>query len=254
MLLGGLFIVSFIFTYQKRKVRTVQEIFMLKESFTRTLLQSQLEIQEQTLKNISQEIHDNIGQALSLVKLNLFTIDPSVPESLTTKLEDTKKLVSQAIRDLRDLSHSMNTDFVAEKGLVQSIGYELEMISKASKVHTLFDISGTVFRLNKKIELIIFRIVQEVLNNIIKHANATSIQVKIDFETDIVELQIKDNGQGMDLSPLNQHPAGDGLGIRNMHNRAKMIGGVFEMHSTLNVGTLVKISLPKEIREEDDSF
>ena len=126
-------IVNLLLYYHKRK-RHYVENENLKTEFKQTLLQTQLEIQEQTLKNISQEIHDNIGQALSLAKLNLNTMPPTNDEALQQKILNSKELVSKAITDLRDLSRSLDTDYVQEMGLQRAIEYELEMIKKTGTI------------------------------------------------------------------------------------------------------------------------
>ena len=106
----------------------------IKSDFQQTLLQTQLEIQEQTLKTISEEIHDNIGQALSLAKLKLNTVDFTKQEQLIEKITDSKNLVSKAIQDLRDLSRSLNTDNIAAMGLIRAIEYELELFRKSGYI------------------------------------------------------------------------------------------------------------------------
>src|SRR5262245_47425278 len=120
-----IFIIMFFLLYQKRYYRYLQEKVKLQAQFQETLLQSQIEIQEQTLKTISQEIHDNIGQVLSLAKLNLSTMEIMRLDELQEKIITSKKLVSKAIQDLRDLSKSMNTDNIEALGLVRAIEYEL---------------------------------------------------------------------------------------------------------------------------------
>lgn len=245
MLLGALFIVGFFFTYQRKKIKSSQEIVLLKENFKQTLLQSQLEIQEQTLKNISQEIHDNIGQVLSLAKLNLFTMNPEKPEQLVQKIQDSRNLVSKAIVDLRDLSHSMNTDYIEDLGLIRSIEYELEMILKTGQLNTQLTITGPVTRFDKQKELITFRIVQEVINNIIKHAGAGLIDVRADYSDRDLRVQIRDDGKGMNLYDL-PNGNGSGLGLKSMHNRAGLIGAAFNLESAPGQGTTITIVLPKE--------
>ena len=121
-----LIIIISVYLYNKRKRMQLND----RVKFQQTLLQTQLEIQEQTLKNISQEIHDNIGQALSLAKLNLNTMLVTNDESLQQKILNSKELVSKAITDLRDLSRSLDTDYVQEMGLQRAIEYELELIKK----------------------------------------------------------------------------------------------------------------------------
>ncbi|MDX2046132.1 MAG: sensor histidine kinase [Chitinophagaceae bacterium] len=241
------FAVLFLLIHKKKQKRSFQEKLQLQSQFSQTLLQSQLEIQEQTLKNISQEIHDNIGQALSLAKLNLNTMSLDEPDKLLQKIGNSKELVSKAIVDLRDLSRSLNTDYVEEMGLIRSVEYELEMIRKSGTLQTRLEITGQVYRFDKQKELITFRIVQEVLNNIIKHAKAYNINVHAGYSSGRLELTITDDGQGVDLTPLNENNGDNfGLGIRNMHNRAKLIGAAFSMSSAIGKGTEVKISLPRE--------
>jgi len=116
LVLAG-FVIFFLIMYMRRKTKNILEKQQMQSQFSQTLLQTQLEIQEQTLKNISQEIHDNIGQALSLAKLNLNTMPPINDEALQQKILNSKELVSKAITDLRDLSRSLDTDYVQEMGL-----------------------------------------------------------------------------------------------------------------------------------------
>lgn len=241
------FIFYFIYSYNRKQRENLTEQINLKTQFSQILLQSQLEIQEQTLKNIGEEIHDNIGQVLSLAKLNLNMLPTVSDEATQQKITNTKELVSKAIVDLRGLSRSLDTDFIQDLGLQQAIEYELDMIRKTGTHNTVLEVEGVAFRFDKQKELIAFRIVQEVFNNIIKHAKANKIFVKANYETDNLQLTVIDNGQGVDLSPLNENDHSSfGLGIRNMHNRAKLIGADFNMSSTLGKGTEVKIILQKE--------
>jgi signal transduction histidine kinase len=236
----------------RRKTKNMLEKQQMQSQFSQTLLQTQLEIQEQTLKNISQEIHDNIGQALSLAKLNLNTMPASDNEVLQQKILNSKELVSKAITDLRDLSRSLDTDYVQEMGLQRAIEYELEMIKKTGTIDTSLIVEGTLFRLDKQKELILFRIVQETFNNILKHAGAKTLAVTISYAPAFFTLVIKDDGKGMDLQPLSEEKNNNsGLGIRNMHSRAKLIGADFNMTSSLNQGTEVKINLPIQSNNEN---
>lgn len=239
------FIILFIFLYQKRYYRHLREKEQLKVQFSQELLQSQLEIQEQTLKNIAQEIHDNIGQELSLVKLNLNTMDINKQPELITKINTSKDLVSKAIQGLRDLSRSLNTDAISAMGLCRAIEYELEMISKTEICKTNMDISGDIKKLDEKKELILFRIVQETLHNIIKHAAASTINVSVKFENNKMELDIKDDGKGFNPVSVNENTSSTmGMGIRNMYNRAKLINAEFTIDSIEDKGTEINLNLP----------
>jgi two-component system NarL family sensor kinase len=238
-------IVILVLVYQKKQLHYLREKEQLKVTFEKEILGSKLEIQEQTFINISQEIHDNIGQVLSLVKLNINTMSDASPEALQDKINTSKHLITKAIQDLRDLSKSLNTDYITELGLIRSIEYELELIQKTGSHTVQFNIEGKTYRLEKQQELIFFRIVQEALHNIIRHAKATAIDVQLVFKPEIFTLKIADNGVGFDTSPqeLNNYST-MGLGIRNMRNRANIINTDFKLMSTPEKGTTIILTLP----------
>jgi len=243
LLLLGVLMISFLVLYRNRHRKLLREREQLRLSYERELLKSQLEIQEQTFRHISQEIHDNIGQMLSLAKLNLSTMDPAQQISLEQKITDSKKLVSQAIYDLRNLSHGLNTDYVADMGLPRAIEHELEMIRKSGDQETVFETEGNAYRIDKQREVIIYRIVQETLNNILKHAASRKIIIHLHYSLEEITLTITDNGKGFDLTPLDIDKS-YGLGIKNMYNRARLMGARFQISSTLGEGTSVVVTVP----------
>jgi signal transduction histidine kinase len=160
-------------------------------------------------------------------------------ENAGDKIVNSKELVSKAIHDLRNLSKSLNTDSILASGLIKGIETELSIIDHSGKFKTELQLHGQATRLDPKKELILFRIVQESLNNIIKHSNANSILVKLDFTNPYLKIEVGDNGKGFDVNPENS----GGLGLRNMKNRAELIGGDFYIISNSN-GTIITITLP----------
>ena len=236
------FIVYFIFMYRKKQKLNQLEKTQLMLEYQQNLLQTRLEIQEQTFKNISLEIHDNIGQILSLAKLNLSSIELSDPSVAPEKALSAKNLVSKAIQDLRDLSRSLNTDYVSQMGLARAVEYSLDIIKKTSLYETEMTIEGAIKPFDSRRELILFRIVQEILNNIIKHAQASKIRIALKYGEDSFHLAVSDNGQGFDLNPINDNTS-FGLGIRNMHARANLIGAEFQISSTIGAGSSVILTI-----------
>lgn len=239
ILIAG-FIISFLFIYRNRQLRHSKEKQELYRRFHEELLTTKLEIQEQTLKNISQEIHDNIGQTLSLVKLNLNTIDIQKQNLLQDKIYNSKELVSKAIHDLRNLSKSLSTDSILSEGLIQTIKTELTIVENAGVFQTDMKITGSPITLDPKKEMILFRIVQEAINNIIKHSNADNIFISADFTGEILRIDIKDNGQGFDPQLKSE-----GSGLKNMNNRAHLIEGKVNVYSTTQ-GTTITVTVPTQ--------
>jgi signal transduction histidine kinase len=185
---------------------------------------------------------------LSLAKLNLATANMEQRDMVAQKIQDSHHLISKAIQDLRDLSRSLNSDYVSEMGLLRSIEYELEMIQKTGFMKTALHITGQVYKTDPQKELILFRIVQETLNNVIKHAEADTITVWIAYDLIGITLRVSDNGHGFDISLLSEKDkTKPGLGISSMNNRARIIGADFHITSSMGKGTEVVIQLPKEI-------
>lgn len=243
LLIVSIGIIMLVLVHQRKQLQYLKDKEQLTMSFEKEILESKLEIQEQTMKNISQEIHDNVGQILTLVKLNLNTMTCEAPNKLYEKINNSSELVGKAIQDLRDLSKSLHTDFITEMGLVKSIEYEFEMIKKAGNYKTVLIIEGEPSELPNHHELILFRMFQEVLNNIIKHAKATSVTAKLCFENDNLRMEISDDGAGFNVPSVLANGT-NGLGIKNMYNRAKMIGATFNITSEPHRGTHTEIFLP----------
>ncbi len=236
-------IIILVLIYQKKQLQFVQEKKQFKIILEKEILEAQLEIQEQTLKNISQEIHDNIGQTLSLAKLNLNTINMDQSTHIEEKIYTSKELVSKAILDLRSLSKTLNTDSVLAAGLLKAIEFELTVLDKAGVYKTDLKITGTPVIAHPQKELIIFRIFQEALNNIIKHSKAESIHIEVDFNLDILNLTISDDGNGF-VPDFDNNDMKSGSGLKNMRNRAELIGGSFEIESKSARGTIIKLKVP----------
>jgi signal transduction histidine kinase len=219
-------------------------------AFSKELHEKELETMQRTMKSISGEIHDNVGQILSLAKLTINSIDHSNPKSSQEKLNTSSVLIKKAIHDLRNLASVLSSDGANNEGLIDLIKKELVDLKQAGKHETEFILEGEPYRLIHQLEL--FRIFQEALNNSIKHADASKISVRTSFKPDYFEMQISDNGIGFDMTAIkkNNH---SGLGIRNIQNRAKMISGDVKIETGENSGTsiLVRLTITESKRNED---
>jgi len=236
------FIIFFIFLFNHRKNKLIKDKILMQSQHSQALLQTQLEIQEQTLRTISQEIHDNVGQVLSLAKLNLNTLDIEEGVNKEQKIESSIQLVSKAINDLRDLSRSLNGDKIADLGLQDAIDNELKIIANTGHFATQMITSGEPYKLPPQHEMVLFRIVQESLNNTLKHSKAKNIYIELFYEMDVFKMIINDDGGGFDAGRLEATETG--IGLSNMKNRASLVGALFSIQSNPGHGTSVFIQLP----------
>lgn len=251
LLVGGITITTilvtmitvYIFFYQKRYYQQMREKDQLLSRFQQELLRTQLEIQDQTLKNISNGIHDNIGQLLSLAKLNLNMTDVSSLDAID-KISSSKDLVGKAILDLRGLLRNLSSDKIAKLGLYRAIEYELEQIKKTDLYQTQLEMEGDLPPLDGQKELILFRIVQEALYNIIKNGSAQNINVSLKNSEHDLELVISADRMSVDPAlPEENNGAGQDKSYCKMHKRAKVINVDFTLNRKTQ-STEVKLVLP----------
>ncbi len=243
ILLG--FIVSFLFKYKNRQIKHQAEMESVKEKYNQEILKTQLEIKEQTLKYISEEIHDNVGQVLSLAVLNLSAIELYNTDKAAIKIENITRLVEKAVADLRNLSKTLDADNIANVGLVSIIRFEMDLLEKTGVYKTSFKLSGEEKRLNGQKEIILYRIIQESLNNIIKHAKASFIKINLSFSDSHMSIEIADNGKGFDTSgSTEKNIYKNGAGINNIKKRAHLIGGSLDINSVPSAGTTISMTIP----------
>jgi two-component system, NarL family, sensor kinase len=231
-------IVISIVKYQNKLKKHIEEVNLLKNLYQQEILKAQLEMQEQTFLTISQEIHDNIGQILSLTRLNISTIKIEDQASTIRKIATSKELLDKAIDDLRDLSKRLNIEYLSQQSLSELLKFQLNIIEKTGLYTTFLEVNGEEYPLNAGKKLIVFRIAQEALNNTIKHAKAENISITLDYLPDKIILGIKDDGKGFG-SGIPQ----TGIGIHNMYHRAKLIGADFSLQSRIDKGTIAKLIL-----------
>jgi signal transduction histidine kinase len=241
LLLLGFFIISFMFFYQRKRTLHVAEQEQLKSAFSQEILTTQIEVQEQTLNYISQELHDNIGQVLSFVKLNLGTAG-TIPDQQKKqrKIDESRELVAQVITDLRNLSKSLSFQQISQYGLLKAIELEVERVNKSGLLKTETVVSGEAYSLGEQRELVLFRIFQESLNNALKYAHALQLRINLVYSADLFSLTIADNGIGFLAETAGK---GNGSGLRNIENRAALIGASATVETSPGKGCTIHVSL-----------
>lgn len=205
-------------------------------------LQSQIDIQEQTFQQISTEIHDNISLTLSLSKIYLHDLNFSDHADMSDKINLSVSLIKKAIGDLNSLSKSLNADTIEKFGLIKSIEEQVNDIRKAELFNINFQVNGPHHLPVICNELILFRMIQESLNNIIRHANATEVNISLEYERTGLTVRVHDNGSGFSTENILSNKKG--FGLSNMRKRARLINAQLLVESQPQNGTTIKIHLP----------
>ncbi len=240
-------VVYFLFLFQKKRYRHQQEVIELREAFNQTLLQSKLEIQEQTLDHIAKELHANFSHLVSLININLSGILPNSSDDTKDSILETKSLAKQLLSELKALSASLNTDHIMHIGFSKALENELSRIGSAKKYAITLTKTGQEFRLRPEHEIILFRLCQEVLNNIIKYAKAKSVVTTLAYSPEFFELSITDDGVGFDtkLAAFQSGEKGS-TGLLNIQKRARLINADVSIKSEPGQGTMATILIPNK--------
>jgi signal transduction histidine kinase len=211
--------------------------------YTQTLTEiyaNQQTIQEQTLNHVSQEIHDNVGQLLSLVKLQLnLAAEKGGEENLL--LADARDNIGRAMMDLRDMAKGMSSDRIRLLGLYASVDQEAQRIQRTGVCEVSVTCEGQAQPMDRQKETILFRVIQECLQNIIKHAQATRVEIAFAYADSAVKIEVRDNGKGFLITRGNSL---SGLGMMNMHHRIELMRGKVTVESEPGFGTKILIELP----------
>ncbi|GAA4319861.1 sensor histidine kinase [Flaviaesturariibacter amylovorans] len=226
---------------QKRHEVYQSSLGALQAQYTHSLLLTQVESQEQTFKNIAQEIHDNINLSLTLSKLTLHQLaEPNPPEDL---VERSLGYISDAIRDLSAISRGLNAEIIHQQGLFNALNEEILRVERSSRLRTEFVVEGEPAFLSAQGELLVFRTIQESFNNILKHARASSARLQIVFCSQWIKVEMRDDGIGFDPETLSEK-AGKSTGLLTIKSRVELFGGSFLVESAPGSGTRFYFELP----------
>ncbi|UKT64600.1 sensor histidine kinase [Pedobacter mucosus] len=234
-------IMVYIKKYKQRKSEYLDEIRVTNEIHQKELLTTQLEIQQATMQQIGRELHDNIGQKLTLVSLYTQQLvhENKVPQE-SKRIEQVYQIINSSLQDLRSLSKNLTNDNINENEIVTLIQDEVNHINALKKCRVTFDHNFENINLALIKKNVLLRVAQEFLQNSLKHANCSMITIQLYTALEVfLTLKIQDDGVGFDLANI----TANGIGLKNMKKRAEIIGGQFKLESTINYGTTLTIIL-----------
>lgn len=237
----SLIIIFLFLVFQKKKNFLLRKQFEEKKKFDKEINNLQIEIREETLRNISWELHDNIGQMLTLAKIQLQTFENN------DTIEEVKNMISNILQEVRVLSKTINPEFIKQISLLEALKLEIDRFNRLNYLKSELKISGAPFPISQKVEIVIFRILQEFFSNTIKHSQASELKVEIIFEEPELIIFVKENGKGFDVEQINQN----GIGISNIKKRAKMVNAKVQLSSEINKGSELFITYKKQNHEKN---
>lgn len=232
ILAGAVFF--FFITYQKRLLKKELEINKIKTDQQEEILRNTILAQEKERKRIAQDLHDEVGAMLSVVKLNVSRFERKSGNDTVKELaNETKVYLEDVITQVRRISRALMPPSLEKLGLDYAVAEFVNWANKSGQIEVDYWKSGEPVRLNSKKELAVFRITQELVNNAIKHAEASKILIKARYAPDTLAISVSDDGIGFELDQMTK----TGLGLKNLESRTQILDARIKINSTPGKGT-----------------
>jgi len=225
--------------YQKKKFQHREQMAKLQNDMQKEILQTQLETQEYTFRQVAGELHDNVGQLLSSVKMLLGITERGLPEPPET-LRIAMATVGQAIGELRSFSKSLNPEWLNQFDLMENIRNEVNRLSASGQIQGEVETNIAVLPITAQEQVMLFRVLQEAMQNAIKHSEATNIRISVRGDGGDITLMVEDDGKGFDPEASETK----GIGMMNMLHRIGLLKGNIHWAPGSVSGTRVTICLP----------
>lgn len=252
---ASLFVIRFLRAFQVESDHKIAELQVarLHESQQREQLRVELfrkivSAQESERQRIARDLHDETGQSLTAIGMGLRGLaDETDSKKRLSTLTQLQSLTSDSIHELQRIISDLRPAHLDDLGLSATLRWYASRIHELTSIHTRVDIEGDEPPLDDAVKITIFRIVQEALNNVVKHAQATTVNVKVHYLKDDVRIHVFDNGSGFDMSAVQNRVGRVSLGLAGMEERAALLGGAVTVASRPGYGTEVEAVIPYKL-------
>jgi two-component system sensor histidine kinase UhpB len=203
--------------------------------------------QEEERKRVARELHDETSQVLTSLLISLAVLEESItsPEA-RNRIAETRRLAHQTLRAIRNLSLDLRPSALDDLGLLPALRWYIKEYQQKFSLSVDFQASGLKERLPTEIETVVYRIVQEALTNIARHAQADTVQVCVEGDAETIQVTIRDDGKGFETKRHHRFEPGQehGWGLVGMHERASLLGGTLQITSQPSKGTTIYTCIP----------
>lgn len=214
-----------------------------RKQLERKILQAVINAEERERERIAQEIHDGLGPIMSAIKLYVNELESGdlQEEERTEFMAKTNEILDEAIASTRTIANNLTPRVIIDFGLVRAIDSFVRKLNLSQKIDIIYE-PGVSERFDQTVELVLYRVVTELLNNSIKHAKANKIEIHLEKFDDILQLTYMDDGVGFNLDKVLKKESG-GMGLKNIISRIRSINGTYKIHSKEETGTLVVVEV-----------
>jgi PAS domain S-box-containing protein len=233
---------------EKERERLFKKVSLAQERL-KVVSKRLLEVQESERRHIARELHDEIGQILTAIKINIQTaFKLAGSEKIETHLNEGVELIEEALFQVRKLSIDLRPSMLDDLGLVPALRWYVDRQSVRAGISAKVNVDESIMRLPSEIEITCFRVAQEALTNIIKHSQATHVDIMLYYEEGDLHLKIVDDGVGFNFfAAVQRSLKGESMGILGMQERVELIGGKIKINSKAGNGTTVHTIFPGDV-------
>jgi signal transduction histidine kinase len=224
-----------------------------REALRGELLRRVVEAQEAERQRLARELHDETGQALTAIGLGLRGVSSMISQDedkAESQLRHLEGLTSHSLNELRRIIADLRPTHLDDLGLAATLRWYTNDVQSWSDLKIDFQVSGPACELSTELKTALFRIAQEALTNTVKHADATKVEVRLQYSSQDVKLQVRDDGIGFDPLRIN-HTGRPPWGLEGMRERAALLGGVVRVTSVIGKGTLVDVEFPCQCPQQE---
>lgn len=228
------------FIIYRNKQRQKAELINENNRQEKLRFKSIIDSEEKERIRIAKELHDGLGQLLSSAKLNMSGLEDGIQKEDEQLLKNSLTIIDDAVKEVRNISHNMMPTALMNYGIIEAINGFVTKINDTKQIAIKFDYEGLNISLEKELEIAIFRIVQEIINNMLKHSSAKNIDMLFFNEEDKLKMLIKDNGKGFDVTEIDKST---GIGWQNIYSRVLLLNGKILVNSQIGMGTEISITI-----------
>ncbi len=245
IVLAALAIVVILYINRKRQELDRQKLITLEKEKEAASLRARISGEERERKRLAQELHDGLGSLLAAVKMQFSAVQKSLPDlESSDRYNQATKLLDDACEEVREVSHNLMPGTLIQLGLKKSLEERILFISQSKDIDITFISHGLEKPLEEATTISIYRIISELLSNIIKHAKATEALIQVNREDELIFITVEDNGEGFDWPPTGKP---SGIGLRNIQSRLDILSGSMSIDSKKKEGTSIHMEIPLQI-------
>jgi signal transduction histidine kinase len=236
--LAVLIILIFGFVFYRNKQHQKAELIKENNRQEKLRFKAVIDSEEKERIRVAKELHDGLGQLLSSAKLNMSSLEDGIQKEDEYLLKNSLTIIDDAVNEVRNISHNMMPTALMNYGIIEAITGLVNKINDSKQITIIFNNNNFSITLNKETEIALYRIIQEIINNMLKHSKATHIEIDLFNLINQIKLNITDNGIGFNVAEIKDSK---GIGWQNIYSRVSMLNGNIDIISSSEKGTEVEI-------------